>query len=355
MLKVIIVGAGLAGLSAAISLRRGGHIVHIYEKSSTNLEIGAAINVPPNATKFLTRWGLVPSSCHFTKSRRVTYHDPFTMDTTAVHSTDSTARDIGDSELYYAHRSDLHSALKRLATRPDGPGVPVMISLNSHVKGYNPSKPSITLANSDEIHADLVIGADGIHSLASRVVTGRANPPIPSNHSNHCFRFLISADTLEQDPETRFWNQDCDGWTRLFSHDETRRRLVTYPCREFSDFDPRLLKIISKATDVRCWPLLYRHPISTWTREYLTLVGDAAHPMLPHQGQGAAQGMEDGVALGIVLYGATKNDIQERLKTYTDIRYTRACVIQILSSVGQDQSHLVHDELLNYIKKEEMP
>ncbi|KAF4979104.1 hypothetical protein FDECE_18115 [Fusarium decemcellulare] len=78
--------------------------------------------------------------------------------------------------------------------------------------------------------------------------------------------------------------------------------------------------------------------------------------MLPHQGQGAAQGMEDVVALGIVLYGATsQQDMQERLQFYMDIRYKRASVIQILSNVGQDQSRLVRDELLHFIKEDEIP
>ncbi|KAF4974208.1 hypothetical protein FDECE_18693 [Fusarium decemcellulare] len=232
MLQVIIVGAGIAGLSAAISLRRAGHVVHIYERSSTNHAIGAAINVPPNATRFLTRWGLDPSFWRFTKSRLVTYNDPFTMETTAVHSTDKTAREISGAELYYAHRVDLHSALTWLATRPDGLGVPVEIHLGSDVIGYNSSKPSITLAGSQEICADLVIGADGVHSLASQAVTGQENEPVAPSHSNQCFRFLIPSSVLEQDPETRFWNEDCDGWTRLFPHDETKRRVVAYPCRD---------------------------------------------------------------------------------------------------------------------------
>ena len=136
MLHVVIVGAGIAGLSAAISLRRAGHVVHVYERSAMNNEIGAAINVPPNATRFLTAWGLDPVRWRFVKARRVTYKDPFTLETTALLSTENTASDIGGAELYYAHRVDLHSALKWLATRPDGPGTPVAIHLKSDIVGY---------------------------------------------------------------------------------------------------------------------------------------------------------------------------------------------------------------------------
>lgn len=81
------------------------------------------------------------------------------------------------------------------------------------------------------VGGDVVIGADGVHSSASEAVLGRRNDPVAPQHSNFAFRFLIPASTLEEDPETRFWNDDSDGWTRLFVDNHTKRRLVAYPCR----------------------------------------------------------------------------------------------------------------------------
>ena len=136
MLNVLVVGAGIAGLSAAISLRRAGHCVHIYERSAMNSEVGAAIHVPPNATRFLTAWGLDPVLWRFVQSRRITYHDPFTLEVKAQMSTVDTPSQMGGAGLYYAHRVDLHDALKWMATREDGPGTPVTIHVRSRVVGY---------------------------------------------------------------------------------------------------------------------------------------------------------------------------------------------------------------------------
>lgn len=136
MLNVIIVGAGIAGLSGAISLRRAGHCVHLYEKSSMNNEIGAAINVPPNASRFLTAWGLEPVRWQWVRSRRVHLMDPFTLESTAEVSDEKTATSVGGVPLWLSHRVDLHNALKWMATRSDGPGAPATIHLNSPVIGY---------------------------------------------------------------------------------------------------------------------------------------------------------------------------------------------------------------------------
>ncbi|KHN94840.1 Aromatic-ring hydroxylase-like protein [Metarhizium album ARSEF 1941] len=391
MLHVIIVGAGIAGLSAAISLRRAGHCVHLYEKSSMNNEIGAAITVPPNATRFLTAWGLDPIKWRWVMSRRVHLIDPCTLEPKFDFYSERSAVSAGGVPLWFSHRVDLHNALKWMATRSDGPGVPATIHLNSPVMAFDPSKPSIRLVTGREICGDLVIAADGVHSLASEAILGRKVEPVDPVHANCCYRFLIPVENLEADPETRFFTEGRDGLMRIFDDAGTPRRLVVYPCRNntflnfvglfreqdaqidkrenwhatvdldyvldtFSGYDNRLLKVISKATDVRRWPLLYRPPLPAWSKGRLTLAGDAAHPMLPLQGQGAAQGLEDGLALGIILCGAKMpSDIERRLEIYYATRHRRTSVIQILSNVSSDQTSLVSDELRHYMREDEIP
>lgn len=133
MLNVIIVGAGIAGLSAAISLRRAGHCVHLYEKSSMNDEIGAAIHVPPNASRFLTAWGLDPVQWRWVEARHADLVNPFTLQPRAALYNEESASSVGGLPLWLSHRVDLHNALKWMATRSDGPGAPATIHLDSLV------------------------------------------------------------------------------------------------------------------------------------------------------------------------------------------------------------------------------
>jgi salicylate hydroxylase len=132
-MDVVIAGAGITGLAAAISLRRSGHKVTIYERSSLNNEVGAAINVPPNAGRFLLRWGLDPAP--FVASLGMYFMSPTTLEELSSFDHSQNA-DLFGAPLYYAHRVDLHSSLKHMATEPDGPGTPVAIHLGSAVESY---------------------------------------------------------------------------------------------------------------------------------------------------------------------------------------------------------------------------
>lgn len=134
-MNVAIAGAGISGLTAAISLRRSGHRVTIYERSALNNEVGAAINVPPNVSRFLIPWGLDPVKYGFVVSTGVYFVSPTTLEELGYHDHTHDAEKFG-RPLYYAHRVDLHESLKEMAVDPDGPGVPVEIHLKSGVKSY---------------------------------------------------------------------------------------------------------------------------------------------------------------------------------------------------------------------------
>lgn len=138
-MDAVIVGAGITGLAAGISLRRSGHKVTIYERSSFNNEVGAAINVPPNVGRFLIPWGLDPVRNRFVNSTGFYFISPTTLDDQFQidHTLDT---ELYGAPLLYAHRVDLHEGLKRIAAGSDGPGIPVTIHLKSCVTSYVSSR-----------------------------------------------------------------------------------------------------------------------------------------------------------------------------------------------------------------------
>lgn len=98
----------------------------------------------------------------------------------------------------------------------------------------DPDTPSITLSSGTVIATDLVIAADGVHSVAVEAVLGKPNPPQPANHANCSYRFLIPRAELDADPETSFFVHGPQALgARIFAHPEGQRRIVSYPCREY--------------------------------------------------------------------------------------------------------------------------
>ncbi|KAJ0375007.1 hypothetical protein COL26b_006722 [Colletotrichum chrysophilum] len=401
-LKILIAGGGIAGLSAAVGLRRAGHEVHVYERSALNNEIGAAIHVCPNAARALLAWGLDPVKAKFVLVRCSFRAKGDTLEKFHVGTEDYIEERYG-APWYFAHRVDLHEELKRLATEvvesgngtngvnghaKGGFGMPANVHLQSEVVKYDPEGASITLASGEVVTGDVVIAADGVHTIGVESVLGHSNPAVPQGHYNFCFRFLIPAVDIEADPVTKFWTEGDDGRMKFLVGD--KKRLVSYPCRNneehnfvaifhnddiestkkedwhasvgkekllerYSDFHPSVLAILDKATEVKQWALLYRAPIPSWTKGKMALAGDAAHPMLPHQGQGGAQGIEDGVALGIALASAEAKDVETRLRVYEDIRRNRASVMQIFSNAGQEEPELIREEASKFIPADRVP
>lgn len=135
-LLVTVVGGGIAGLCAAIALRRAGHIVHVYERSSLNNEVGAAIHLPPNATRALLAWGLDP-----VRARLVTVKSSFrakadTLERFHVGTSEAAIAETYGGPWFFAHRVDFHDELKFLATDNAGEGIPVVIHVKSGVSKY---------------------------------------------------------------------------------------------------------------------------------------------------------------------------------------------------------------------------
>ncbi|KAJ4347346.1 uncharacterized protein N0V89_011287 [Didymosphaeria variabile] len=238
------------------------------------------------------------------------------------------------------------------------------------VVSLDSASATISLENGTQIIGDVVIGADGVHSIARKHTPGGNVKPFGSGKS--AFRFLVPRQLAAEDHKTEQFNQN-NGELIIWYGDD--RRVIMYPTSNntllnficvhpeaesadesgetwdqtgnlakllqvYASFDPAVLTLLGKADpqSIRVWKLLDMEVIPSWTNERLALLGDAAHPFLPHQGQGAGVAIEDAAALSVVLPLGTKPDeIAERLKLYEEIRMERANKIQEFSRLaGKD-------------------
>ncbi|KAL6704163.1 hypothetical protein ACN47E_008723 [Coniothyrium glycines] len=387
-LKVIIVGAGLGGLGAAIAFTKAGHDVEIFERSSFHNEVGAAIHLAPNATRVLTAWGLDldamdPSICDHLSIWNA--QGKF-IATPAVTSQLQEKLKINDVWLL-VHRVDLHNALREKAEAGFGGRKP-KIHLSCAVDSVNPSSGKVVLADGRELHADLIIGADGVHSRTVQKVCDEEQKK--KSTGQNCFRFLVPVDKLRADPLTKELI-DKTGLRSLNAFNTPNRRLIMYPCRagtlmnivffypespdedtvesswlnsgnhddlmaQVKEFSPGLQKLCSMAEDLKLWSLASRDPPPKFHHERLALIGDAAHPTLPHQGQGGAQAFEDAATLGALFTADTKPEqVDKRLKLYNDIRYKQAVTILFMSRVGDEHRETVMQQLEKFVPNPTLP
>lgn len=377
-LNVLIVGAGIAGLTAAIGLRKQGHHVQVFEQSRFATETGAAVHIAPNANGVLKRLGVHAEDIEANKMERLTDYASSGDQQRSIDLVEPNK--LWQHDWRLAHRIRLHEVLKKLATSKDEQGPPAVLHLNSGVAEVDPREASLKLTNGDVVRGDVVLGADGVHSICRRKVGGEHVKPFGSGKS--AFRFLINRTAALEDPIT-------EGLVRtageLIIWYGTDRRVVMYPTsnnsllnfvcihpeqeseagedwtndsnkdallRVYKDFDPKCLALLSKADpdSLKSWKLLDMPVLDTWINDRLALLGDAAHPFLPHQGQGAGVAMEDAAALSVVLEkGLKPEEVPARLKLYETIRYERANRIQEYSrELGKDIQKDAKVDMIEY-------
>ncbi|WAO88307.1 FAD-binding-3 domain-containing protein [Fusarium falciforme] len=344
-LRVAIIGAGIGGLSAAIGLRRQGHQVDLYEKSSFAVELGAGIHLTPNGNGILRRWGIFAEEFGGTLlNRRFEFHYNGEL---ILDENLATPNLRWEHPWHLVHRVALHERLKRAATGEDGRGLPAILHTSSEVVHVSPERGKITLVDGTIIEADVIIGADGVHSRSRRFICDSMPGVISSGKG--AFRFLIPRSLADEDPETQPLVEARDAAYMWFAND---RRVVLYPCNSnktlnfvcihpeeeshsmagdgwdktgsleqvlevFKSFDPVLLRLFRKMDpkELKVWQLLDMEKPPAWVNERMALLGDAAHPFTPYQGQGANQAIEDAATIMVVLpYGTCPADVPERLK-----------------------------------------
>ena len=202
-LNILVVGAGIGGLAATHSLAQAGHRVTLLESSPVLGDVGAGIQVSPNVSRLLIRWGLSgalaatavqPEGIAFRRyntGERVGYS----------HWGNSLIPEFG-APYYHIHRADYHTLLLRLARA--GPGVQIRLGANVCDVQPDPAVeggPAVVLTSGEVIHADVIIAADGVKSTIQKIVTGRDDNPTPTGDA--AYRATIPTDLMLRDPELR--------------------------------------------------------------------------------------------------------------------------------------------------------
>ena len=314
-LSVGVVGAGIAGLGAAIALRRAGHDVEVFERSSFKNEVGAAITMTSNATRCLNRWGFDYEKARAVECAQIRMPMATDLQMIFQDSFETAEEDYG-ARMWFFHRVDLHSELRAMAENPDSAkGKLVEIRLGTEVADMDPEDGVLHMADGTRIQKDLLILADGQHSPFLEKITGQTLPMVKTGRSS--FRALIPFDKLMADPVTRAqFHNESPGFHVAFMppHDGKGPVFaVTYPCRDsellncaivhdtrpedahkddwnspassaelmdcLKDFNPRLKAIFEKADVVKVYTLMHHAPPDRMVNGRAVVIGDASHPV----------------------------------------------------------------------------
>ncbi|MCU1419055.1 MAG: 2-polyprenyl-6-methoxyphenol hydroxylase [Mycetocola sp.] len=347
-LRVAIVGGGIGGMSAGIALSQRGMDVQVFEQAPRLGEIGAGVLMTPNSLRLLERMGMGAALAEVgaTVGSGSSY---YRMDGTVIapiQTTDSS----GWNGVYGMHRADLLSVLAEHL--PAG-----VVQTNSRCTRFEQTADSARLLfdNGKAVEADIVIAADGIHSALQQYVV---EPSQPVHSGSVAYRGLIPAAMLPSWPSdvSQLWmgegkhflvypvrSGSLINYVGFVPSDERAKESWSAPgdgarlASEFAGWDPRVEELLSKVEDTFWWGLYDREPLDSWTNGRLALMGDAAHPMLPHLGQGANQAIEDGVALAVMLAGVGPEQAPHALQMYETLRRERTNQVQAWARVNGDR------------------
>ncbi|KAL4883528.1 hypothetical protein BJY04DRAFT_216352 [Aspergillus karnatakaensis] len=364
--RIVIVGGGIAGLTAAIALRAPNRRILVLEQSRLNKEIGALISLQPNASKIVYDTFGLGSALEDARGMVDEGFRVYSTDGELVNQVSLAIKpEYGGSRIVY-HRRDFHDALKKAAVATDRDGEPVEIRISSRVVGCDPDSGIVHLENGETVEGDIIIAADGIHSMMRKYVADTDAVPKATGHS--AYRLMIPSETLEKEeeefcskinPRSPFTSMVVAHNCRLVMgpgrHGEVFGIVALVPDEQmnedpnakqswvsegnlpkmletFSEFPQWMTSIFKHSADLGLWQLRDIDPLAAWSRNRLILIGDAAHAMLPTQGQGASQAIEDAEALGAFFEKTVDAPSQEEItKTFSDIfrsRHARASLIQ---------------------------
>jgi salicylate hydroxylase len=344
-LKIGIAGGGVGGMAAGIALRRAGHDVEIYEQASNYQRVGADINLTPNAVRVLASLGVV-SKLEKTAARpthRISRMWDTGEETSRLEMADEAERKYGAPQLTI-HRADLLNALREQLPADD-------ILLGHRVATIDTVgvKPLIGFAGGASREVDVLVGADGIHSVTRTALFGAEHPEFTGLVSYRAVVDRSKLDLPNLDAFTKWWGPTPDLQIVTFplnhgretfvfattSQDDWRHESWTMPGDVgelraiYRAFHPEARALLDACESVTKSALYVREPLPVWSVGRVTLLGDACHPMVPFMAQGACMAIEDAAVLGRALAGADEATVESALDCYERTRRDRTARVQI--------------------------
>lgn len=351
--RIAVIGGGLGGLAAALALHRAGFAVDVFEQAPQLNEVGGGINLGPNAARILYRLGLGaaldrdavrPASAHVRR-----WDDGRTLQRAPLNPR---CVELYGAPHLTAHRADLQRIIA--AGLP-----PERLHLGRRLVGLADHGDAVEarFADGGSIRADILVGADGIHSTVRTLLFGAEGPRfagcvayrglVPNERiadlglergnqswlgpGGHLVHYFVSGGRL-----LNFvgWTEH-DTWNR---EDWTDRATIARALAAFGDWHPQVRRIIAAADTCFIWALFDRDPLPRWSVGRVTLLGDSCHPMYPFMAQGAAQAIEDGACLAALL--GQGGDPVETLQRYERIRLPRVTRLQQMSRANKHRYHM---------------
>ena len=355
-MKIAIVGGGIGGLASALALTQAGFAVEVYERTPQLVDLGAGITLSPNATRVLYHLGLGPALETTAVTQPVSEYRHYRTGAVIKRVVREDNRERYGAPHLRMHRWDLQNAMAtRLAEI--APGALRLGSRLDHLRSHA-SGVELLFEGHPTTIADAVVAADGIHSgireklfnpapprftgfIAWRGLVSTVGMPqrllesvVSFGQGRHLNRYLVRrGELLNFVAIARRDEWQAEGWTIPAS---LREFLA-----EYADFDADTQAIISRPLHGQLfkWGLFGHAWLSSWSTERIVLLGDAAHPMLPFQGQGAAMAIEDAMILARSL---TRENAPER--AFALYQTTRSERVKRTTEAAAKQGHLYEGE-----------
>jgi salicylate hydroxylase len=351
--RIAVIGAGIGGLTFAAALRAAGTRCDVFEQARELAEVGAGVQLAPNATRPLRCLGAGPALDRHAVRIEAMEHLGWAGDPIARTVFGAECERMFGVPYLAVHRAHLQRALLDVVDH-------TRLRLGRTVARLEPAGDGVRLTFDDDTtyDADLVVGADGIHSVVREVLVRDA----PVFAGLGVFRGLVPVDDLPpaaREPSIRMW---LGPGRHFVCYPVAAGRLLSFaaiaPLRDapveswsapgdpadlvaaFDGWQGLISDVTRAARDVRRWALYDRPPLHTWSTDRVTLIGDAAHPMLPFLAQGANQAVEDAVELAAGLAGAPAAEIPAALAAYAAARVARTAAIQRASRGHAEYLHL---------------